>query len=213
MPSPRRRPPLTRDDIVTAALAIIDGDGVEALTMRRLGQQLGVDPMAVYYHLPNKAAVLDVVLDHLWAGVRMPPPVAGEAWPDLMFALFTGLRDRLQGHPRAIAILGTRPATTVAQIALIESVLDRLSRAGLSAGEAMPLLDCLSGFTIGKLLAETTLTEHGGEAQIAAAVASVAPDTHPNVVGALMQGYAVAPDEQFERGLRALITGWSVPES
>lgn len=209
MPSPPRRTPLTRADIVATALEIIDTDGVDALTMRRLGQRLSVDPMAVYYHLPNKAAVLEGVLDHLWAGVRMPPPAAGETWPDLLFGLFSSLRDQLRAHPGAVAILGSRPATTVAQLALMERTVQRLGEAGLPAGEAMPLLDCLSGFTIGKLLAETTLTRPGGQEQIAAALASVSPTTHPHLIGALMQGYDVAPDAQFDRGLRALITGWA----
>ncbi|GAB3995459.1 hypothetical protein GCM10029992_12750 [Glycomyces albus] len=67
------RPPLTRKRIIEAAVAIVDESGVERLTMRTLGERLGVDPMAVYHHLPNKAAVLDGVVEHMWAGSNCPP--------------------------------------------------------------------------------------------------------------------------------------------
>jgi AcrR family transcriptional regulator len=62
-----RRPALTREQILTAAVAIIDADGVEALTMRRLGQALDRDPMAIYRHAADKDALLDGVVEHVAA--------------------------------------------------------------------------------------------------------------------------------------------------
>ncbi len=59
---------LDRNRIVAAAIELLDQAGPESFTMRRLGSQLGVDPMAIYYHLPNKAAVFDAVVDELFAG-------------------------------------------------------------------------------------------------------------------------------------------------
>ena len=57
-----RREPLTRERVLTAALEIVDREGLARLSMRRLGAELGVDPMAVYYHIPNKAALLDAMV-------------------------------------------------------------------------------------------------------------------------------------------------------
>ena len=76
------RVPLAREQIIERALAIVDSDGAESLTMRRLGQALGVDPMAVYHHLPNKTAVLDGIVELLWDGVRLPPTKPDERWQE-----------------------------------------------------------------------------------------------------------------------------------
>lgn len=202
------RVPLTREHIVEAALAIVDTDGAESLTMRRLGQRLGVDPMAVYHHLPNKAAVLDGIVEHLWDGVRLGPPTPGESWQTVLFEVFTAFRVRLLQHPRAVAIIGTRPSVTPAMFRLVEAILQRLDAAGLTGSDAMQLIDCLSGFTVGKVLAETSDVTGGHTEHVGAALASLTPQTHPTLLRALAGGYSFAPDEEFNRGLRALIDGW-----
>ena len=71
--SPRKKgvEPLARERIVEAAVKIIDDEGLEALSMRRLGAALGVNPMAAYYHVPNKAALYDLVLEALMAAVDL----------------------------------------------------------------------------------------------------------------------------------------------
>ena len=66
-PATGRRPALTREQVLTAAVAIIDAEGVEALTMRRLGQALDRDPMAIYRHAADKDALLDGVVEHVAA--------------------------------------------------------------------------------------------------------------------------------------------------
>src|SRR5260221_11987060 len=68
------RAPLTRSRIAEAALAIVDRDGLDALSMRRLGAELGVEGMAIYRHFPNKAAVLAGVVDALLSELVIPPP-------------------------------------------------------------------------------------------------------------------------------------------
>ncbi|MGC3954354.1 MAG: TetR/AcrR family transcriptional regulator C-terminal domain-containing protein [Propionicimonas sp.] len=202
------RHPVTRERIIEVALAIVDEDGAEGLTMRRLGQRLGVDPMTVYHHLPNKAAVLDGIVEHLWDGVELPPPAPGEGWQEVMVGVFTAFRARLLQHPRAAAIIGTRPSTTPALFRLIEVCLRRLEDAGLSGSDAMQLIDCLSAFTIGKVLAETSEVAGGHSESISVALGSLTPDSHPTLLGALAAGYRFAPEEEFGRGLRALVGGW-----
>ena len=63
--------PLKREQIVSTALAVVDRDGLKALSMRRLGAELGVDPMAVYYHIPNKQALLDAIVEAVMAGIDL----------------------------------------------------------------------------------------------------------------------------------------------
>jgi len=208
MTAQAKRVPLTRAHIVVEALAIIDTDGPEGLTMRRLGQGLGVDPMAVYYHLPNRAAVLDGIVQHLWDGVTLPPVRPGEGWHEVLEGVFVAFRLRLLEHPRAVAVIGTRPSVSPAMLRLVEAILQRLEVAGLSGTEAMQLVDCLSGYTIGKVLAETSDLAGGHAEHVGAALASLTPQTHPALLAALSGGYSFAPEEQFQRGLRALINGW-----
>jgi AcrR family transcriptional regulator len=63
--------PLEREQIVRTALALVDRDGLKALSMRRLGAELGADPMAIYYHLPNKQALLDAIVEAVMAGIDL----------------------------------------------------------------------------------------------------------------------------------------------
>ena len=73
--TPRKKDvePLARERIVDAAMGIIDAEGLDALSMRRLGAELGVNPMAAYHYMPNKAALYDLVLEAVMAGVDRPP--------------------------------------------------------------------------------------------------------------------------------------------
>ncbi|GAB95363.1 AcrR family transcriptional regulator [Kineosphaera limosa] len=211
MTTGRERPVLSRERIVAAALAMVDEQGVEALSMRKLGQRLGVDPMAVYHYVPNKAALFDGIVEHVWQGVRLPAPTEGETWQGVLQAVFTTFRARLLEHPHAVALIGTRPTTTPAMLTLIDASLGRLAAAGLPGQRAMPLIDCLSAFTIGKVLAEVSDPSTSGESvpqAVESAVAGMTHQTHPHLLATLMAGYAFTPEEQFETGLRALIQGW-----
>lgn len=194
---------------MTAALDLVDDEGVDQLTMRRLGSRLGVDPMAVYYHVANKAALCDGIVELLWSGVRLPAPVPGETWQQIVSELFIGFRQRLLAHPRAVVLVGTRPGITSTLLRLIDETLGRLSDAGLGAADAMQLIDCLSGYTVGKVLAEIGVPDAGASDAVGGALAAVDPSTHPHLVRALVEGYVAAPDAEFRRGLDALVSGWS----
>ena len=153
------RTPLTRERIAEAALALIDNVGIEKFTMRALGQQLDVDPMAIYHHLPNKDAVFDAIVEVLWRGVADAHTEEGHDWQECLFTLFCTVRKHLLAHPRTVLLLGTRPATTPALLDLLEQTLAHINTAELPLGEAMPLMDCLTAFTVGKVLGEVSLQQ------------------------------------------------------
>lgn len=200
----RSREPLTPERITTEALSIVDEQGADKLSMRRLGQKLGVDPMAIYYHIPSKTALYDGIVEHLWNGVMLPPVTTGESWQNVLHSVFSTFRRRLLEHPNAVVLVGTRPATTPTMLRLINDTLGRLETAGLPTQDAMPLIDCLSGFTIGKVMAEISEPTEA----VKAALSDITLETHPHLIQSMMSGTTFAPDEQFERGLRALIHGW-----
>lgn len=202
--------PLTPERIVKAALEIVDKGGLESLSMRRLGKQLGVDPMAIYYHVPNKNALYDRLVEHLWLGVVLPEEADDESWQEVLYAVFGAFRERLLGHPRAALLLGARPGTTPTMLRLIDDLLGRLEAKGLGGKEAMQLIDCLSAFTVGKVLGEIGEAQGDLSTSVKTALAAITPETHPHLVATMQSGYVFAPDEEFERGLRALIVGWGL---
>jgi len=194
---------------VRTALAVIDRDGVAGLSMRKLGAEMGVEAMAIYHHLPNKAALFDGVVEHLWSEVKFAPPTAGLEWTEQLAVFMRSFRDILWRHPRAVPIVGTRPAVTPGMLALLERALELLTTAGLDAGEALDLINCMASFTVGHVLAEVGEPVGAPGVPPEQVYASLTAESHPHLVGAIAAGYDYRPNEQFERGLRALIAGWA----
>lgn len=199
---------LSRSQIVAAAIGLIDREGLDAFSMRRLGADLGVDPMAVYHHVPNKAALFDAIVDEVWARTSPEPPGPGEGWREIAASSFVALRRVLLAHPRLVAIMGSRPIVTPHMLALTERSLGWLADAGLAPASAMQLLDCLMAFTIGKVQGEVRDPVGGVGVPAEEVWGALGPDTHPRIVDALSRGYDWQPEEEFTRGLRALLAGW-----
>src|SRR4029078_513433 len=101
-----RRKPLSRDRILAAALELVDEQGIEALSMRKLGAALGVEAMSLYNHVANKDDVLDGVLDHVLGEVPLPHPP--RAWDDQLWVLGRGFRDAGLAHPGVLPMFGAR---------------------------------------------------------------------------------------------------------
>src|SRR5438094_7026697 len=111
--SSRRRTTLSRERIAAAAVALIDGEGLDALSMRRLGAELGVEAMSLYRHFPSKAALLEAVVARLLAELPVPAPTTAR-WQDAFRALARAYRVLLTRHPNAIPLLATpEPAKPV----------------------------------------------------------------------------------------------------
>lgn len=199
---------LSRSQIVAAAIGLIDREGLDAFSMRRLGADLGVDPMAVYHHVPNKAALFDAIVDEVWARTSPEPPGPGEGWREIAASSFVALRRVLLAHPRLVAIMGSRPIVTPHMLALTERSLGWLADAGLAPASAMQLLDCLMAFTIGKVQGEVRDPVGGVGVPPEQVWGALGPDTHPRLAEALASGYDWQPEEQFIRGLQALLAGW-----
>lgn len=124
------RQPLSRAGIFAAALALVDADGLEALTMRRVAAQLGVEAMSLYYHVPNKEAILDGVFDLVIARADLPAGDVSAA--DWIRGTADSFRQLAVQHPRAFPLLTTRPIPLVdaAAAAPIEAGLAAFSRSG-----------------------------------------------------------------------------------
>ena len=151
--------PLGADSIARAAEYIIDTEGVEALTMRRLGRELGVEAMSVYHHIPNKGALETVLVTRLLAPGDLSGFIADQegagATPDLLVERYARrLRSSLHEHPRRLPLVtGLLPAELF-DAPVPRAVVDALTNAGFDPSAAAWILDAFIGFVIGHSMVE-----------------------------------------------------------
>ena len=129
-PKNERRTPLTRERVLQAALDLADRDGLEALSMRRLGPELGVEAMALYRHVRDKDDLLDGLLEALVGQIETVPPTPD--WKSAIREQAMTARRTLLRHPWARRLLEERGAGGPARLAYIESVLAILREGGFS---------------------------------------------------------------------------------
>jgi AcrR family transcriptional regulator len=92
---------LSRDAVVDRALELADAEGLDAVTIRRLGQDFGVTPMALYWHVKNKDELLDAMGDRLFAGLRYDA-APDASWDEQLRAVMHGLAESLRAHPACV---------------------------------------------------------------------------------------------------------------
>jgi len=125
------RLPLSRDRILQAALELVDESGLDALTMRKLGQALGFEAMSLYNHVANKDDVIDGMLDLVLAESEAPAR-AGD-WASAIRASAISVHDALHRHPWAVNVLFSPDRVRPARLRYMESLLATLREGGLSA--------------------------------------------------------------------------------
>jgi AcrR family transcriptional regulator len=153
---------LSRESILIAALQLVDAEGVEALSMRRLAAALGVDPMAIYRHLPDKAAVIDGMVALVFGEFQVPTieesvegDVAKDAWQRKIRAFAAAYRSLAQIHPNLIVYLITHiEASAPAVLAVGEYLVGTLHQTGLTPLQVVTafnlIMDYLNGFVLGE---------------------------------------------------------------
>ncbi|AKS34334.1 MULTISPECIES: TetR/AcrR family transcriptional regulator [Mycolicibacterium] len=149
---------ITRAAVLACALEIIDRDGVDGLSMRRLGEAVGRDPMALYRHVPNKAAVLDGVVEMVFAQLSLDTTTPD--WAAALRKLAHEFRDLARAHPNVVPLLATRPLATPLGmrppgiLRHLEDVLTLLIAAGFNGADAVHVYRALFGFLYGHVLTE-----------------------------------------------------------
>jgi TetR/AcrR family tetracycline transcriptional repressor len=201
------RPALNRDYIIRTALTIIDRDGLAKLSMRKLGQELGADPMAVYHYLPSKAALFDGIVDAVYREIDLTGFDYDAPWREQVTAFLHALRAAVRRHPNVLMVLSTRPAYVPARLGFGEHALGLLTGAGFTTQQAVDMVNCLGTFTIGHVLAEVG-EPVGGATGTDEELATVVGD-YPRLAAALAGGYEYRPDEQYELGLQAMLDGFA----
>jgi AcrR family transcriptional regulator len=163
------------------ALILIDRDGLGKLTMRRLSKELDVTPMALYHHVPNKAALLDGVCELIWRAAIVPAraePIGN--FRQQLGQAMTRLRTELLRHPSAVPLLATHPLVTPGQLELVGVAVDILQRSGMPiTPTTLYRLNNLVVFTFGHVLAEVAEPAGGAGGDVDIAVRDAVIAAYP----------------------------------
>jgi AcrR family transcriptional regulator len=207
----RRRLPLTRERVLDAAMKLADVGGIEALSMRKLGQALGVEAMALYYHFANKERVLDGIVDLVFGEIDLP--AAGAEWKAAMRRRAISVRDALMRHRWAIGLMESRTNPGPANLRHHDAVIGCLRAAGFDMAAAATAYSLLDAYIYGFALTRMNLPFDTTTDIVEMAETMLEPfpaGEYPNLAAfitdhAMKPGYDFA--DEFEVGLDVILDG------
>jgi AcrR family transcriptional regulator len=190
---------LSRHRILEAALTLVDREGAVALSMRRLGQELGVEAMSLYSYIAGRDELLDG-LSEVMVGA-LPRRAAEVDWRRSIQALAHSIRNTAKKHPQAFLLVGTRPLRTGNALVPVDAMLSALMAAGLSAPEAVSVYRMVVSYARGFALAE--IEGFTLDTDVSTPLAT----THPSVEAARATPGALDHDMAFASGLETMLAG------
>lgn len=214
------RDTLTREQVVTAAIELMDADGLDGLNMRALGRRLGSAATAVYWHVGSKANLIALAGDQAWGEVTLPDPAAA-GWRAAAAAMATSLHAMLTRHPWVVQAVGSYPLFGPGKARHDDRLLAIYEAAGFPAGKADQATAAVFTYVLGNALGPAAaasltrkLSRDGGDA------GKQMGDTMGRARGIATQfprlrarletptaGYYAAPEHSFEFGLQAILDG------
>ncbi len=207
----RRSSRLSAERVIDAAVELADRIGTDALTIRKLAETLDVKPMTIYHYVPSKEAILDGMVDQVFAEIKLPP--TGQPWRDAILVRCHSMRQVLARHPWAAPLMEGRTTPGPALLRHHDAVVGCFRRAGFSlelVGHAYAVIDA---FLYGFALQETSLPATTGDdmAELAGSIMEqMAADRYPYLteftVGRVLQpGYDFG--DEFEIGINLILDG------
>lgn len=204
----RPRLALDRTRIVAAALDIVDRDGLDALSMRKLGGVLGVEAMALYHYFPSKAVLVDAIVAFVLDRLQVPPPAPELHWVAVVRQVAGSFRTLGRDHPNVFPLMATIGLDNPASLAPAEAVLSVLTQAGLSPPAAFDAFITLKSYVVGYALWEIGNVGRHADRQVC--VEAGAMDARPDqpVLASIAEWLTQRSiDAEFEAGLDLLIEG------
>ena len=206
-----RRAGLSRDRVLQAAIGVADADGIASLTMRKLGVELGVEAMSIYNHVAGKDALLDGMIDSVFAEIDLPTD--GVGWRESMRRRAISARAAMQRHRWAIGLMESRRSPGSATLRHHDTVIGTLRGAGFSVAMAAHAFSALDAYIYGFALQEASLpfsTERETAEVAQGMMADFASGQYPHltelaVEHALQPGYDYG--DEFEFGLDLILDG------
>ena len=213
-PGPRRA--LSEDEILDAAMGLLDENGIAAASVRSIAARVGVAPNAVYTYFPNKAAVLQGVVEQILGEVEHDTFVDQERpWREQVECLALHVRERVLAHPAALPLMVGEPMTGRNALTLNEQLLDLLCDAGLSLVDAARASYLLVVYLFGSMALNVAHAPDSGrlppEADRVAArrqrFSAISAESFPRSAAAADTIATFISTEQFLWGLRRLLDG------
>ena len=205
------RIPLSRDRVLHAAVAFADEHGVASLSMRKLGEILGVEAMSLYNHVANKSELLDGMVDLVFSEIGLPP--VGSDWKTAMRQRAVSARQVLSRHRWAIGLMESRASPGPATLRHHDAVIGSLRAADFSVDMAAHAFSVLDSYIYGFALQEASLPFGNAEETVELAetiLEHLPPDEYPHlseltVEHVLRPGYDYGAEYEF--GLELILDG------
>jgi AcrR family transcriptional regulator len=222
-PEPRDRgsdrEPLSRSQIIDAAIRLIDADGIEAFSMRRLAQELGAGATSLYWHVRDKDQLIDLVLDEITGEVRLDDD-PGLPWTERAAYLAREFRAAVRRHRNLASVYGTRLALGPNMLRGIEHLLAILREAGFGSTQLTLAFSAILNFALGTAIMEcralsgpeaTGKSPEEVQVLFVQMLMSLPSDQYPNLKRFIPDSddEGISEDAQFEYGLQRLLDGLS----
>jgi len=209
-PGNEARARLNRDKVVGSAIALADASGIESLSMRKLGGELGVEAMSLYNHVSNKGDLTDAMIDGVFAEIDLPS--GGTDWRTAMRHRAISVRKVLALHPWATGLMESRTTPGPATLRHHDAVLGILREAGFSIVLAAQASSVLDSYIYGFVLQERNLpaTSMGSTKLAQVILARLATQDYPHVAEMTVE-HVLQPgydhDAEFEFGIDLILDG------
>ena len=201
----RRRGEVTADDVVAAAIEILDREGVDALTIRRVAEACGLSPMGLYRHVRDKDDLLDRVVDAVVGPVLGDLEVSG-SWDQQVADLFRHLRRLNLDHPGIAALCVLRPTPVLGVARFYARMLAALAEGGFTGTDAVHAFDTLLMFTFGSVLWEIPRTTDVRVRERLIPIA-IGDEAATQIIERANELSQRDPTEYFEAGLNTILDG------
>ena len=205
------RAPLNRDRVLHGGVALADEHGLASLSMRKLGEALGVEAMSLYNHVANKSELLDGMVDVVFGEIELP--AAQSDWRSAMRRRADSARHVLSSHRWAIGLMESRTSPGPATLRHHDAVIGSLRRGGFSIAMAAHAMSVLDSYVYGFALQEANLPFDTGEqtAELAQTILAKLPTgEHPHL-SALIVEHVLRPGydygDEFVFGLELILDG------
>jgi AcrR family transcriptional regulator len=206
----RTREPLTRARVIEAAMRVMDEEGLESVSMRRVAREVGVEAMSLYHHVEDKEDLLNGICEHVMAEFDFPDRV--DDWAENCRRGARAWRRLLQAHPAVMRLFAEQrgPARSIDSMRPMEFALEILRGAGLSDRDTAQAFHAFGGYIQGFVMMELGSIAGGSDEEhmkMHAELAAAMPGEFPALQAISKYFAECEPDEQFEFGLELLIRG------
>jgi TetR/AcrR family transcriptional regulator, tetracycline repressor protein len=202
--------PLTRERITRAAMRIVDAEGLAALSMRRLGTELKVDPSSIYYHVPNKSALYELLVDAVMSEMDLSADNPEDPTAERLINGLLAFGDALLAHPRAIPLVASRPLMTPDSLRPGEHLLGVLHDGGVDYVSALMAINAIGYYVMGATLAYANRllqTEYSADFDVSR-IEALSDSEFPHLKATIAAaGPNIEFAEEFRAGAAALVAG------